>query len=62
MAWSMSGWLADGLVDELHLFVYPMAVGTGPHLFADGVVPNKLNLIACEAYTSSVVCFSYQAM
>ena len=28
--------LADGLVDELHLFVYPVAVGTGIRLFPEG--------------------------
>jgi dihydrofolate reductase len=26
--------IADGLVDELHLFVYPVTLGTGPRLFA----------------------------
>jgi len=26
--------LADGLVDELHLFVYPLALGAGKRLFA----------------------------
>src|SRR5580765_5920385 len=28
--------LADGLIDELHLFVYPLTRGSGPRLFADG--------------------------
>ena len=28
--------LADGLVDELHLFVFPLAMGAGPRLFSDG--------------------------
>ena len=27
--------LADGLVDELHLFVYPVTRGEGPRLFTD---------------------------
>jgi dihydrofolate reductase len=47
--------LADGLVDELHLFVYPRALGSGPRLFADDASPNKLELTACEAYTSGAV-------
>ena len=31
--------LADGLVDELHLFVYPVTRGAGPRLFGDGLAP-----------------------
>src|SRR5437867_1910946 len=36
--------LDDGLVDELHLFVYPVALGAGERLFADGGEPTKLAL------------------
>ncbi len=28
--------IADGLLDELHLFVYPVTRGSGPRLFPDG--------------------------
>src|SRR5205085_6990078 len=31
--------LADGLVDSLHLFVYPLTRGAGPRLFPDGADP-----------------------
>ena len=31
--------LADGLVDELHLFVYPLTRGSGPRLFPEGAAP-----------------------
>ncbi len=37
--------LADRLVDELHLFVYPLAVGTGVRLFPDGAPPMPLRLL-----------------
>ena len=46
--------LRDGQVDELHLFVFPIVVGSGPRLFADGA-SSKLELTACEAYTSGAV-------
>src|SRR5687767_9436419 len=33
--------LADGLVDELLLFVYPLTLGSGPRLFPDGGPSSK---------------------
>ena len=33
--------LADGLVDELHLFVYPVTRGSGPRLFAADAPPAR---------------------
>lgn len=33
--------LADELVDELHLFVYPVTRSTGPRLFQEGLPPAK---------------------
>jgi dihydrofolate reductase len=51
--------LADGLVDELHLFVFPLALGSGARLFADGSAAAKFKLAATEAYESGVVHLSY---
>ncbi len=51
--------LADGLVDELHLFVFPLALGTGRRLFADGAAPIKLALTDCRTYTSGVAYLTY---
>ncbi len=53
--------LADGLVDELHLCVYPLTLGTGPRLFADGAPPLKLSLSVCESYDNGVVYMNYRA-
>jgi dihydrofolate reductase len=36
--------LAADLVDELHLMVFPVALGAGKRLFADGVPPTSLQL------------------
>jgi dihydrofolate reductase len=52
--------LGDGLVDELHLFVYPLTHGSGPRLFADGAAPLNLALSACESYENGVVYLNYR--
>jgi dihydrofolate reductase len=52
--------LADGLVDELHLLVYPLTRGSGPRLFPDGVKLEKLSLAACESYEHGVVYLNYR--
>jgi dihydrofolate reductase len=52
--------LADGLVDGLHLFVYPLTRGEGPRLFADGARPAKLSLEASASYDNGVVYLAYR--
>ena len=52
--------LADGLVDELHLFVYPLTRGAGPRLFTEGAAPGKLSLAACQSYENGVVYLAYR--
>jgi dihydrofolate reductase len=50
--------LADGLVDELHLFVYPLAVGEGQRLFSDGLQA-KFTLSASETYDNGTLHLVY---
>jgi dihydrofolate reductase len=50
--------LADGLVDELHLYVYPLTRGSGPRLFPEGA-QSAFSLAACESYENGVVHLSY---
>src|SRR5206468_8236589 len=52
--------LADGLVDELHLFVYPLTRGAGPRLFTEGAAPAKLSLAGCEPYQNEAVYLAYR--
>ncbi|MBN9756248.1 Dihydrofolate reductase [Pseudonocardia sp. Ae406_Ps2] len=50
--------LADGLVDTLNLFVYPVSLGAGLRLFAEGVRA-PLRLRESEAYENGVVRLTY---
>jgi hypothetical protein len=53
------GLLPDGLVDDLHLFVYPIALGQGQRLWADGAGPTKRTLKAQDAYHNGVIHLAY---
>jgi dihydrofolate reductase len=52
--------LADGLVDGLHLLVYPVTRGPGPRLFPEEAAPRKLSLAACESNENGVVYLAYR--
>jgi dihydrofolate reductase len=51
--------MADGLVDELHLFVYPVALGEGSRLFGDGLNA-KFALTESESYDNGVLHLAYR--
>lgn len=53
--------LADGLVDELHLFVYPVLLGAGARLFDDGGDTVGLALTATEPYDNGVLHLTYHS-
>ena len=46
--------MGDGLVDELHLFVYPVTRGGGPRPFPDGT-QQSFELATVEQYSNGVV-------
>lgn len=52
--------LIDGLVDELHLCVYPLTRGVGPRLFPGEAAPSTLSLAVCESYESGVIYLNYR--
>ena len=53
--------LADGLVDQLHLFMYPLTRGGEPHLFPQDAAAHKLSLAASASYDNGVIYLSYLA-
>jgi dihydrofolate reductase len=52
--------LADDLVDELHLLVYPLTRGSGPRLFTEDAAASKFSLANSETYDHGVVYLNYR--
>jgi dihydrofolate reductase len=52
--------LADGLVDERHLFVFPVTLGSGQRLFGEGGAQTSFTLAAAESYASGVVHLAFR--
>jgi dihydrofolate reductase len=51
--------LEHDLVDELHLLVFPVLIGSGKRLFADGTVPAGLRLLDTATSSTGVVVSRY---
>jgi dihydrofolate reductase len=51
--------LAHDLVDELHLVVIPVLIGSGKRLFGGGTVPARFDLVASATTRSGVVVARY---
>ncbi len=52
--------LKNDLVDELRLRVYPVTIGTGKRLFAEGTIPAAFELIDSQALPSGVILANYK--
>ncbi len=51
--------LADGLVDELNLLVYPVAVGEGVRIFREGDPALTMTPTGARAFDNGVVHLTY---
>jgi len=54
--------LADGLVDELHLFCYPTTRGAGTRLFDEDAGVGTYELVQSERYANGVVYLRYHPL
>ena len=52
--------LRHNLVDEYRLWVFPVVIGSGKRLFADGTIPAGLKLVDSKVSTTGVVIGTYE--
>ena len=52
--------LRHNLVDQYRLWVFPVVVGSGKRLFAEGAIPSGLKLVDSKVSTTGVVIGTYE--
>jgi len=52
--------LKNDLVDELRLRIFPVTIGTGKRLFAEGTVPAAFELIETGALSNGIIIANYK--
>ena len=52
--------LADNLVDRMHVWTFPVTVGKGKRLFAEGTQPQGLKLVNSQVATTGVSIHTYE--
>jgi dihydrofolate reductase len=52
--------LRFGLVDRLNLWLYPLVLGSGKRVFADGTVPASLRLTESTTYPTGTIHIAYE--
>ena len=56
----MQSLLRFGLIDRLNLWLYPLLLGNGKQVFADGTVPTALLLTESVTYPNGTLQLSYE--
>lgn len=52
--------LRERLVDRLNLWIYPLTLGAGKRLFADGTVPAALKLVRSKVFGNGAILATYE--
>jgi dihydrofolate reductase len=52
--------MANNLIDEYRLWVFPLVIGSGKRLFANGAIPSALRLVDSTVSTTGVVIGTYE--
>jgi dihydrofolate reductase len=52
--------LKHHLIDRMHLWIYPMTIGTGKRLFAEGTQASGMKLVEGKVSTTGVIVATYE--
>jgi dihydrofolate reductase len=52
--------MRHNLVDQFRLWVFPVVIGSGKRLFADGAIPSALRLVDSKVSTTGVMIGTYE--
>ena len=52
--------LKHHLIDRMHLWIYPLTIGTGKRLFAEGTKAEKFDLIESKISSTGVILATYE--
>ena len=52
--------IADELADEFHLFIFPLTLGAGSRIFADGARSTKFKHVGSQSFSNGVVHAVYE--
>ncbi len=55
-----NGLLQRGLIDEFQILMFPIVVGSGKHLFRDGIDVLPMRLVRAQAFDTGVVALIYE--
>ncbi len=52
--------LEHGLIDQMHLFIHPITIGTGKKLFAEGTQPQNFKLVDSKIGKTGIIFATYE--
>ena len=52
--------LKNNLIDQMHIFIHPVTIGSGKKLFAEGTMPATFKLIDSKVSSDGILCATYE--
>jgi len=52
--------LKYNLIDQMHIWTYPLTIGTGKKLFAEGTRPERFKQVYAKITTTGVIVATYE--